>query len=194
MFYDTIDTVPEPVPPSGRFVLRIDPTLHAELRKAAQEAGVSLNEHCARKLALPARGGFEPSAEATAKAAALIGDALMGVVAFGSWARGELSESSDIDLLVVVDETVKIGRGLYRAWDERPVLWNGHTVEPHFVYLPKAGAPLSGTWAEVAVEGIVLYDRELMVSQALVEVRRKIASGQIVRRRLHGQSYWVEAA
>jgi hypothetical protein len=189
-----MDTGSESGPASGRFVLRIDPRLHAELRKAARVEGISLNEHCARKLALPAARGFEPGAEATAKAVQLLGDALLGVVAFGSWARGELSERSDIDLLVIVDEKVKIGRGLYRAWDERPVLWNGHSVEPHFVHLPEAGAPLSGTWAEVAVEGIVLYDPDMLVSQTLVRVRQKIASGQIVRRRLHGQSYWVEAA
>jgi hypothetical protein len=39
--------------PSGRFVLRISPGLHAALRAAAAEVKMSLNDYCARKLAAP---------------------------------------------------------------------------------------------------------------------------------------------
>jgi len=191
---DTMQTASDSAPASGRFVLRIDPGLHSVLRHAAQEAGVSLNEYCARKLALPMKSLAAPGGEATARAAALVGDALVAVVAFGSWARQELAQQSDVDLLVVVENEVQIDRSLYRKWDEAPLSWNGHIVEPHFVHLPKPGARMSGTWAEVAVEGVVLFERDLMVSQLLVDLRQKIVSGQIVRRRMHGQSYWVEAA
>jgi hypothetical protein len=55
-------------------------------------------------------------------------------------------------------------------------------------------ARLSGLWAEAAVDGVVLYDRDLSVSRRLVEVRNRIVAGEIVRRRVHGQPYWVEAA
>ena len=179
---------------SGRFVLRIDPRLHSALRQAAQNAGVSLNEFCARKLALPAAGLAGPGGEAAAKLAAWFGDSLVGLVVFGSWTRDELAQESDVDLLVVLDERVRIDRGLYRKWDEAPLLWNGHPVEPHFVHLLEAEAPLSGTWAEVAVEGIVLFERDQLISRMFVTIRRKIAAGRIVRRQIHGQSYWVEAA
>ena len=174
--------------------MRIDPGLHATLRQAARDAGLSLNEFCARRLSLPTMSVEEPGRDATAKAAAMLGDALTGVVAFGSWTRNELAQTSDVDLLIVVDKEVQIGRRLYREWDEQPLFWNGHRVEPHFVHLPRPGAPFSGTWAEVAVEGVILYERALTVSLALAEVRQKIVSGHIIRRRLHGQSYWVEAA
>jgi hypothetical protein len=46
-------TTPAPEAASGRFVLRIEPGLHAALRAAADGAGVSLNEHCRLKLLAP---------------------------------------------------------------------------------------------------------------------------------------------
>jgi predicted nucleotidyltransferase len=179
---------------SGRFVLRIDPGLHATLRRAAAEAGLSLNEYCARKLALPSAGVTEAAAEAIRSAARVAGASLAGVVAFGSWARGEMATSSDVDLLIVVDDELPIDRALYRAWDEAPVWWDGHPVEPHFVHLPPEGAPVSSVWAEVAVGGVVLFERALVVSRQLVAVREQIAAGRIIRRTIHGQPYWVEAA
>ena len=77
-------------PASGRFVLRIDPGLHAALRAAARESGVSLNDYCVRKLALPvgSLAATDPAGAAVARAAGLFGERLLGVVAYGSWARG----------------------------------------------------------------------------------------------------------
>ncbi len=179
---------------SGKFVLRIDAALHAALRSAADQEGLSLNEYCARKLALPGERVIGPASDVVERAARTVGGALLGVVAFGSWARGNLADSSDIDLLIVVDEATPIHRTLYEDWDDSPLRWGGHLVEPHFVHLPSEENILSGVWAEVAVEGIVLFERELVVSRRLVQVRRQIAAGSIVRRRAHGQHYWVEVA
>lgn len=181
---------------SGRFLLRLEPGLHAVLRTAAAAAGVSLNEHCARKLAAPG-GGFDgqPGAEeAVARAARAFGDALIGVVLFGSWARGEAGEGSDVDLLMVVDDRVPLTRELYREWDASPVAWDGHEVEPAIVHLPAAGETPSGFWAEVALDGIVLFARDRSLATHLSRVRRAIAAGRIVRREAEGQVYWVEAA
>jgi predicted nucleotidyltransferase len=115
-------------------------------------------------------------------------------VAYGSWARDELAQRSDVDLLIIVDRTFEIDRDLYRRWDEAPVTWGGHPVEPHFVHLPEPGGRISGTWAAVAVDGVVLFERDLLVSRRLVELRRVIVSGRLAQRRSHGQSYWVEVA
>ena len=128
------------------------------------------------------------------RAAEVAGDALLAVVAFGSWARQEMGENSDVDLLVIVEDGLRIDRKLYRKWDESPLAWNGHSLEPHFVHLPDSGNRMSGLWAEVAVDGLVLFERGLRVSTRLVEFRREIASGRIFRRRSHGQSYWVGVA
>lgn len=194
---DTItrdDTTTAERRPSGRFVLRLDPGLHGVLRAAARDAGISLNEYCARKLAAPGLHVVGPGAEVVARAAAVAGDALVGVVAFGSWARGELAEGSDLDVLLVVEPRVVISREVYRRWDASPLVYGGHPVEPHFVRIPESEARASGLWAEAAVEGVVLFERGFVVSRTLVRIRRRILAGDMVRRRVHGQPYWVEVA
>ncbi len=178
---------------SGRFVVRIDPRLHAALRGAAERAGLSLNEYCARKLASGADVS-SPGVDVVSRAVSLLGERVRGVLVFGSWARGEAVAGSDVDVLVVVDDDVALTRRLYHAWDGAPLAWEGHSVEAHFVHLPGAEARLTALWAEAAVDGLMLYDRGLEVSRRLVEVRDRIASGEMVRRRVHGQRYWVEAA
>ena len=180
--------------PSGRFVLRIDPELHARLRDEAEAAGVSLNELCARKLSVSLPLLPLPAAAAVERALGQLGAALIGVVAFGSWARGEATEASDIDLLLVVRPDVPLVRALYAPWDADPLQWDARPVEPHLVRLPETGARASGLWAEAALDGIVLYERDLAVSRWLVEVRRRVLTGELQRRETHGHPYWVEAA
>jgi predicted nucleotidyltransferase len=178
---------------SGRFLLRIDPGVHAALRAAASAMDQSLNEYCGRKLAAPVGelSAFEDAAAAVTRAAVVAGDALVGVVAFGSWARSELHDASDIDLLVVVDRSLELSRALYRRWDEKPVLWKGRRVEPHFVTMPERSAPAVGLWAEAAVDGIVLFARDLELQRGLAAIRRDLIEGRVVRKRVHGQPYWV---
>lgn len=179
---------------SGRFLLRVDPWLHAALRTAAVEAELSLNEYCRRKLMAPGLQVTGPATDVVDSATAVVGGALIGVVAFGSWARAELTARSDVDVLVLVGAEVALRRELYRAWDAKPVFWGSHPVEPHFVHVPDPAARISGLWAEVAVDGVVLFERGFEVSRLLAAVRRRIADGVLVRRRIHGQPYWVEAA
>jgi hypothetical protein len=179
--------------PSGRFVLRIDPGLHALLRRSAREAGLSLNDYCARKLreqAVPAATP-EELAVAVRRAAELFGEDLVGVAAFGSWTRGELRSGSDVDLLVVLEPRVRLDRRLYRRWDEQPMEWGGRVVESHFAHLPAPDATVGGIWAEVSIDGIVLFERDFRLSAQLIRVRHEIVSGRLVRRVAHGQPYWV---
>lgn len=187
---------PRETTPSGRFLLRIAPSLHALLRRAAAVAGVSLNEYCARKLAAPlgSLADLEPAVEAVRRAADQFGEGLVGLAVFGSWARDELTAASDVDLLVVVDARIPLTRELYRVWDRAPLAWAGRRVEQHFVHLPGAEERVAGLWAEVALDGIVLFDRGLALSARLARVRRDIADGRLVRRSLHGQPYWKEVA
>jgi hypothetical protein len=182
--------------PSGRFVLRIEPGLHAALKAAAEAAGLSLNEYCARSLAAGSVVD-EGAARAVVRAAGVLGEDLLGVVVFGSWARGVATAASDVDLLVVCGGGVVISRGLYGAGDEAgpPLEWEGRPVEPHFVGLPARGGRISGLWAEVATDGLVLFERRWRVSRHLAAVRSRIAAGEVERRWSEGgQPYWVEAA
>jgi hypothetical protein len=176
--------------PSGRFVLRVSPGLHGVLRASAARAGLSLNDYCVRKLAAP--GVLEsPVFEVVERATAQFGDGLVGIVAFGSWARDELTEQSDVDLLVVVEPSVGIVRSLYRPWDEGPIAWEGRPVEVHIVHPPEQEETPTGLWAEAALEGLVLFDRGFELSRRLSEVRRRIAAGEVARHVAHGQTYWV---
>jgi predicted nucleotidyltransferase len=181
---------------SGRFLLRIAPGLHAALRAAARASKVSLNDYCARKLAAPigALAAVPPAAAVVERAATVCRAGLVGVVVYGSWARGEATASSDVDVLVVLDRETSPSRALYRSWDEEPPTWDGRPVEPHFVRLPDPEERVSGLWAEVATDGVVLLEQDLLVSAHLARVRREIVSGKIVRRFSHGQPYWAKVA
>jgi hypothetical protein len=179
---------------SGRFVLRMEPDLHQSLRRAAQEAGVSLNEHCLHKLRAPIRQLEASLAGTVEQASAAVGNALQAVILFGSVAREEDTPASDIDVLIVVAEDVPITRSLYDAWDRVDARGSHVRVEPHFVQLPSADGPLSGFWAEIAVDGIILFERGLALSRYLAQVRRRILDGELVRRWAHGHSYWIGAA
>lgn len=176
---------------SGRFVLRIDSKLHARLRDEAAAAGMSLNELCARRLAHP---GSAVAGELLARAAARYGSALRAVVLFGSWARGSAGADSDVDALLVVDRGVPLTRTLYTAWDVEPLMLEGRQVEVHVAHLPEQPAALSGLWCELALEGLVLYDRDLSTSRYLASVRLRIVAGEVTRRVAHGQPYWTGVA
>jgi hypothetical protein len=179
--------------PSGNFVLRMEPALHGRLRRAARKARVSLNEHCVRVLAsheAASLGGLE---EVVARGVAQLGVSLVAVAIFGSYARGEACEGSDVDVLFVVDGSLPITRALYAPWDGDALLVDGYPVEPHFVGLPDANDRITGLWAEVAVEGAVIFDPELRLSRWLAHVRRAIVDGLMVRRSAQGQPYWTVA-
>lgn len=187
---------------SGRFVLRVPPELHRRLRDRARSEGKSLNALCVRVLeaglsddsatANRTVPGLDPGLlETVAKEWA--GD-LVGVALFGSAARGDATEASDVDLLVVLDTTVRIERSLYDRWDrvvrlrERPT---DDRVSPQFVALPLSQEDAGGIWLEVAREGIVLLDRDGRLARFLIALRDFIATGSVSRKTVHGHPYWV---
>jgi predicted nucleotidyltransferase len=183
--------------PSGKFVLRLAPELHATLREAARDAGLSLNDYCMRKLRAPV-GNIAAHADAStlvARAADLLADDLIAILVYGSWSRGEARAGSDLDVLIVVAPGVSITRALYRKWDELPALsWEGHIVDPHFVHPLDGRHGTKGTWAEAAIDGIIIFERGLQISLQLARIRRDILAGRLVRRVVHGQPYWSEVA
>ena len=174
-------------------MLRVPPKVHAALRQAAAERNTSLNDYCLARLTAPTTNAEIPgAADAVRRAAELAGAALVGVVVFGSWSRGTASDRSDVDLLIVVDPTFPLTRDAYRDWDKLPVVIDGRPAEPHLVRFPPPATRMAGLWAEVAIDGIVLFDRGLAVSRRLAEIRRAIAERRLERRTTHGQGYWFE--
>jgi predicted nucleotidyltransferase len=179
--------------PSGRFLLRIPPVLHARLTQSARTRDLSLNEYCARGLARAEAGAAGPWDEVVAKALAQLGPRLAGVAVFGSFARGEAGPESDVDVLIATSPDTAIERALYRPWDAADLRVAGRVVSPHFVRLPAADDAVTGFWAEVALDGAVIHDPELTLSRALGRIRRAILAGDLQRRTAGGQSWWTAA-
>lgn len=180
---------------SGRFVLRIPPDLHARVRKKARNDGVSLNEYCRTAIEYYTDGqsGRRISSNAGSRwvdeARRVVGDDLDSVVLFGSRARSDDRASSDIDLLVVVRDSLELSRELYHRWD-RIVL--DRLVNPHFVHLPKDISTAGSLWFEIALDGIVLHDENQKTNAFLRALRLAIANGRLQRRHAHGHPYWVK--
>ena len=190
--------------PSGRFLLRIPPDLHQSLRARAADTGRSLNQYCRAALEAAAGGGADAGPASDSAAAEVIagefGSRLEAVVLFGSRARGDAGPWSDVDLLVVLAGDAPLTRALYQVWDARlaeaPAVRDlGPNVNPHFAHLPAdaAGSVPDGggaLWLEVALHGIILWQRTPAVSRWLGDARERMAEGAIRRHHAHGQPYW----
>jgi predicted nucleotidyltransferase len=161
------------------------------LRQQAEAEGVSLNEYCVRRLDTPAASAGAAD-EFIGDAIEMFGAALVGVVEYGSLMRDEAGPESDADFLLVLDRSQMITRDLYRQWDALSHSVAGRRVDAHFTHIPNQPTR-GGIWAEAAVDGRVLFERDLAVSRALVAIRRDIADGRLKRRTVHGQSYWTAA-
>jgi predicted nucleotidyltransferase len=183
-------------PGSGRFLLRVPGSLHARLQEAARGGGLSLNEYCSRRLSVPGPDVLieEGARSVVDRARTVFADRLIGMLAYGSYVRGDAGPASDVDLLMILDRSVPLTRGLYCNWDATPLTWLGRPVDPHFVHLPAGGRSAPGAWCEAALTGVVLIERDGAVTRCLAAVRGDIASGRLVRRTAHGQPYWTEAA
>jgi hypothetical protein len=178
--------------PSGRFVLRTPPALHGALRRAARRAGLSLNAYCVRHLGTPAAERISDPPAVVVWARHEFGDALHGVVVYGSWARGEATGESDVDVLVVLNASAVLTRDMYRTCDATSLSWDGHPVQVQIVRMPDADHEAGGgLWPEIALDGIVMFERDDALSRRLVTIRRAIADGRLVRRTAHGQPYWT---
>jgi predicted nucleotidyltransferase len=190
-------------------ILRVPPSLHQQLKQEARSADMSLNKRCLALLSGKARTSpvrhstldLRHASSASSLTNALkdlaarvlqtIGDDIEGLVLFGSFARGQELDRSDIDLLVVLNDGVSLDRDVYSRWQFGK--FSGREVSPLFVQIPAEGERIGGLWFEVALEGVVLFDRDLHLSRFLSRVRNYIASGRIRRMITHGHPYWVHS-
>jgi predicted nucleotidyltransferase len=181
---------------SGKFVLRVGPELHLRLSREAKAFGLSLNAYCVNKL----QGATVSDRYAEAGLGRDFLDSLiqglprppLAIVLFGSFARGDQGGCSDIDLLVVLESDVLPNRALYRELEKRVELsGRGHPVNPALVSLPHDARAAGSLWLEVALDGVVLWERGSRVSGFLREVRRQMAAGEVRRALAYGQPYWI---
>lgn len=190
-------------PLSGKFVVRLPPQVHQQLKNESLKRGLSLNELCQERLSLPHQVRSQKQSPLpddvltqildTAKK---LGLPILGVILFGSFARGEQDETSDIDLLVVLSPEKKIERALYQEWDVafcNHRFCGPHEINVHFVYLPEDLKKCGSIWLECALEGILIFEaKEAKIRKKVLQIRSLIAQGRWRRKFAHGHPYWTE--
>ena len=173
---------------SGKFVLRLPSSLHAALKREAKELGCSLNEHCVSILAARGQSGTEAHcADIVRGVEEAFGDEVEGILLFGSQARGDAHEGSDVDILVIMDARIPITRALYRRIPGR----FSDDISIHFAHMNRDPAEASSLLLECALDGKILLDRGGAVRKSLDALREYILSGRIKRGITHGQGFWV---
>lgn len=167
---------------SGKFVLRLDPKTHFELKEEAQAKGESLNSLCLQKLQ-----GFVASPWSGVVSKVVNQFKALGIILFGSTARGEETSKSDIDLLIVLAQDIPINRTLYRDWDRE--FKDFEKFSPQFVHLTNHDE-IGGIWLEASIDGEILYDPQGEIKRSLQCIRVLIAEGVYQRRMSYGHPYW----
>jgi predicted nucleotidyltransferase len=175
-------------------VVRVPPSLHASLKRRARAQGVSLNGLCLDALKSFLGTGEQETREGASiplqQCRDLLGESLSGILLFGSTARGEGREGSDVDLMIVVGSELPLTRALYERWDQG-IDGASSRLSPHFVHIPDDEREAGSLWFEAAVDGIVLLDRGGRIARFLRTLRRSMAEGKLRRKSAYGHPYWI---
>ncbi len=182
---------------SGKFVLRIPADMHESLSAMARSKKLSLNQLCVSLLDEGLnREGDEPKFFEDLKTLSLqlkkhFGASLCGTALFGSYATGDATSASDIDLLIVLNGGTPVERNLYKWWDDN-VIWNdGATLNPHFVNIPDDAEQAGGLWLEVATSGRILYENGSALTDLFKKIKGLLDEGRVRRYTSNGHSYWI---
>lgn len=122
---------------------------------------------------------------------------LEAIAIFGSVAKGLDTKNSDLDVLLVLSESSKINRALYRIWDEEIAdkiskqISYGKEVSPHFVSMANNIENIHSLWLEVAISGIVIWKASPKIEYTIQNIRLAIAKGYFTRKETHGHPYWL---
>jgi hypothetical protein len=172
-----------------RILLRLPAALHQLAKDRAKEQHASLNSVLVHAIeqGLTTGGAEQLEPLIVSRATSQFGAAFIGLLLYGSRARGDAYESSDTDLLLVVDRTVRIERDLYRAWD--PVL--PEEISLNIAQLPANPCDAGSLWLECALDARILHDPTGQLRRKLDQIKELIVSGAYVRRTTHGQGYWI---
>jgi len=120
-----------------------------------------------------------------------LGQALRGIVLFGSRARGDGRADSDWDLLVVADALPALilerARTLRRAL---PLRWRGRAAI--IAKTPQEfETEFPSYYLDVAVDGQVLFDRERYLQDRLARIRQRIEEAGLHRRKVVRDFLWT---
>lgn len=116
---------------------------------------------------------------------------ILGLILYGSQVRGDATEISDIDVLVVLDSAIKINRALYSELDYLEEL--DPRVCIMLTHLPNEESKLGSLWLEVSQCCEVLMDPTKAIKKVITRSKKLIQDEKVVRKKSHGQGYWVYA-
>ena len=185
------------------FLLRAPHSLIKALRAKAKRQNLSMNQLCislltheeAPKATFKAKKTFQQGEFSSLilkhvdEVIAPSFQNLIGVVLFGSAARGEMKASSDIDLLIVLKSKAEIDRDLYSKMKVATI--GTHDISPLIVALPSEASLCSSLWIEASLDGCILYDTDFIISKRFSLIRSKILTGELVRHLSYGVPYWT---
>lgn len=129
-----------------------------------------------------------------------LGEKLVAVALFGSVARGEATPTSDIDLLVVVED-LPPGRFQRYAWLEAAdravepqvqALWQqGIPVEISVILkTPEEAMRITPLYLDLTEDARILYEREPLLSTVLERLRQRLRALGAQRKRQGAIRYW----
>lgn len=180
---------------SGRFVVRVSPSLHQELADAASKERVSLNHLCVGILKegvqqdKKTKGALYDDLIATLNNR--FGDDLMALLLIGSRVSGEATTGSDRDFLVVLSDKTELTRALYRWWDETITSPREEEWNPQFVHLPLSPSEAGSLWFEAALNHENLWTGNRAVHELMEQLRAMISRDEVRRCWSGGHPYWV---
>ena len=119
-----------------------------------------------------------------------LGDRLVSVVLFGSRARGEASDESDWDLLVLArDLPVRLFQRHRLLKQMLPAAERGR-ISLLAKTPQEFEASLPALYLDIGLDGIVLYDPELYIAGRLVALRKLIGEKGLRRERAGSDLVW----
>lgn len=172
-----------------RILLRLPTHLHEAVKARADAARTSINSLLEHYIARGLQGPNDDLADSEILNLAKreFGTKFLGLLLFGSQARGDVHDMSDTDILMVVDDSITIDRALYRLWDQRMP----DDVSLQIAHLPANPRDAGSLWLECALDARILHDPTGRIADFLAQAREYITSGNVVRKTTHGQGFWV---
>jgi predicted nucleotidyltransferase len=116
---------------------------------------------------------------------------LMAIVLFGSAARGDFSQSSDIDLFLILKDSIENKRQRILYFYEKV----GYEFENHFlspiILTQKELSESFSFCVGILKDSKVLYDNANIVRELIKMIEKKKQKKEIIEKEFKGLTYWI---
>jgi len=118
-------------------------------------------------------------------------DNLIAIVLFGSAASGDLSQSSDIDLLIILKESSKNKRQrILEVYEKVGYEFEGHFLSPLILTQEELKKSFS-FYVGILKNCEILYDNADIVKELINIIDKKKQKKEIVEKEFKGTTYWI---